>query len=142
MVARHSFGARLEKLTFEHDQESNAVRSRIIISAMSALCLSGCAAGWYRADSSDSDVERARVNCSEAALAQLPAVYAQVVTRHAYHTPVRTTCDQRGTRRTCVTSGGDYVPPETEVQDVNEDRRGQRITECMVRQGYRYRLWK
>lgn len=88
------------------------------------------------------DVERVRAACTDTASAQVPPMFAQVVTRPGFRTPTRTTCDQQGTRSTCVTSGGDYVPPEIQVQDVNEERRSNLFTECMVRRGFHYRLWK
>lgn len=101
----------------------------------------GCAAGWYKAGVSEDRVAQARANCEELARSQVPPYMAQVVTRPGYKTPVRTTCDQQGSRSTCVTSGGDYMPPEVEIQDINADHRNTVLTDCMIKQGYKFKLW-
>lgn len=109
---------------------------------LAATLLSGCAAGWHKDGLDPQQIEAAKTACKSQAVQQIPPANMMVMVRPGRRTPQKTVCDQQGSRSTCITSGGDYYPPEYEERDVNEDPRRAAFNTCMMQGGFRFRWWQ
>lgn len=104
---------------------------KIALALVLPLVFSGCAQKLWYGQNPQRDIYECQ---QEAARAYAPAMYNSTV-GVGYTTPSYTTCNAYGYSASCVTTGGNYVPPAQVTLDANSSNRNNHFNYCMVSRG-------
>jgi hypothetical protein len=103
---------------------------------IAALLVTGCAEKWAKPGASKQDFEMTKSACSTQAYGRFPPMINQVQLSSGHYTPVTTQCTSAGNTQTCRQSGGQYVPPQTALVDINDNGREQAVRSCLYQNGW------
>jgi len=110
---------------------------KTVVCALSVLFLSGCAEKWEKPGAGLDDFQAMESMCSARAYVRFPPALRKEVIFGAHKAPIKTDCETNGNNVSCVTTGGEYVPPETMIVDDNSDGRKHDIRSCFYENGWR-----
>jgi hypothetical protein len=98
--------------------------------------LSGCAGGWTRPNTTETQFHQDRFACEQQAAGMYPVAMAP--SGIGYQMPATTTCSTYGNQTNCTTTPGMYTPPPQ--SDVNGVARAASIRSCLQARGYVYKV--
>lgn len=108
-----------------------------VISLILVALFGGCAQKlWYKQGAGQSALQIEKGDCLASAYSKVPAALATATIGSGYITPSYTTCSGYGFSASCVTTGGQYVPPTTIPYDANAGTRNQVFKGCMYSKGW------
>ena len=104
------------------------------------VLLAGCAVGWTRPNTSESEFNQDRYECQQQAAQMYPVMMVQRTNGVGYQTSAQTNCTSYGSSMNCTTTGGNYVPPATVTEDSNLNNRNSAFGSCLNSKGYTFKM--
>jgi hypothetical protein len=91
---------------------------------------------WVKSGANQSDFQIAKGQCTVASYSAVQITPTQVNIGSGYTSPIYTNCNNVGYSTSCVSSGGNYVPPPTIQYDANAQARNEVFKGCMYGKGW------
>ena len=113
---------------------------RFKILALFCFFLTGCATGWYRPDTTESEFYRDRYECQQQAAQMYPVMIIKRVIHPGYQAPAQTDCTSYGNQVSCTTTPGAHTPPITTTEDANLSNRNNASSACLNSRGYKFKM--
>ena len=109
----------------------------VMVLAIIAFLLGACAEYWAKPGGTEAELDATKSICRTQSYLLFPPVLQQVMVDGGYVTPLITTCSGWGPNRSCVTSGGMFLPPTYAAVDDNAEPREAAFRSCLYTAGWR-----
>lgn len=106
----------------------------------SVFALGGCAFGWSRPNTTETEFYQDRYQCEQEAARMYPVAMMQRTIGSGYQAPAQTNCTTYGNQISCTTDPGLYVPPAQVTEDANSLNRSYAFQSCLESKGYKYKM--
>jgi len=135
----------------------NRHRLMLIAALLLSVVLTGCMR-WQKPGATQADFETDKTECNREGLSNYPIDYEKQQVANGYTAPIVTNCnigvqDQGYSQNpylyapqtqssdiSCVTTGGQYVPPQYATIDVNQANRNDYMKICLTADGWSQHL--
>ena len=115
---------------------TGAWKPTFAVIAMSVI-VGGCATKlWHKSGAGQAEFQIDKGACLSYAYSSIPTAPAELTLGGGYTTPTYMTCSGHGYTASCVSSGGQYVPPVRIPYDANRRVRDQVFASCMYSKGW------
>jgi hypothetical protein len=115
-------------------------RIKLIGILLCAASIAGCAVGWTRPNTTESEFYGDRYQCEQDSARMYPVMMTQSSVGTGYQSPSQTNCNSYGNNVSCTTMPGTYVPPTQVVNDANLMNRNSAFSSCLNSKGYTFKM--